>query len=97
MNIIEMTLAEKLVTACIDQLQLDDGFHDYWHQLGRSRDRIMNDMRHEVQYRLDQELLERIGRPTEDMGSNGISTGPQILVTEGSDRLDGGGLPKPVC
>lgn len=58
MKIIEMTLAEKLVTACIDQLKLNDEFHSWWHQLGRvPRDPIMANMRHEVQVALDRELL----------------------------------------
>jgi hypothetical protein len=96
-RIIEMTLAEKMVTACINRLQQENAFHDYWHGIGRNRDQIMNDMRREAQYVLDHELLAQMpvgGIPREDAGSGGIPTGPQILVNKGSDRLDGGGLPK---
>jgi hypothetical protein len=59
-EVIEMTLAEKLVTACVDKLRQDARFYDLWHAMGRDRDKIMFNMRHAVQYVLDRELLKRI-------------------------------------
>ena len=59
-----MTLAEKLVTACVNELRKSDWFGDYWHAIGRDRDRYMADMRRAVQYILDEELIKRLSHET---------------------------------
>jgi hypothetical protein len=59
-----MTLAEKLVTAIVNELRKNDWFGDYWHAIGRDRDRYMFDMRYVVQYILDEELVKRLSHET---------------------------------
>jgi len=75
---IEMTLAEKLVTACIGELRKNEVFAAWWRSERRAKQGIMNDLRREVQYVLDRELLAQMGQPEVRVADN--STVIQDLI-----------------